>query len=91
MVISRRKLASKKLKLVASLTMGQESAYLIVFLKFAISELKKTLRTFLDSFSFSGFGSRLMHTTVTRSTTTTKKKARYATDNVKAQTDRCHL
>ena len=64
-------LATKKVqtcrKVDKSLTMGQESTYLIVLLEIAISELKNQYALIksqiLHSLSFSGFGSRLMHTT----------------------------
>ena len=64
-------IATKKVqtcrKVDKSLTMGQESTYLIVLLEIAISELKNQYvlikSQILHSLSFSGFGSRLMHTT----------------------------
>ena len=64
-------LATKKVqtcrKVDKSLTMGQESTYLIVLLEIAISELKNQYalikNQILRSLSFTDFGSRLMHTT----------------------------
>ena len=64
-------LATKKVqtchKVDKSLTMGQESTYLIFLLEIAISELKNQnaliKNEILHSLSFTDFGPRLMHNT----------------------------